>query len=115
MTSGNVFPIALLVLFLATGGHSFRTTTPRVDLHVVLASLSDAFENSLPLRRFAEDARSSLLRFASQSEDHVCTVTAALLDEATDVVDRDFAWCSRLRRTVTGRPACSKFGHTQRR
>ncbi len=83
MTSGNVFPAMLLVLFLATGTDfvdvlSFGQSTPRADLRIVLVTLSDpsdsmghlsdAFESSLHLRAFAEDARSSLLRLADRAQ-----------------------------------------------
>jgi len=104
MTSGNLFPAALLVLFLAT----------RVDFLGVQSTsiehLSDAFESGLYLRGLAEDTRSSLLRFADRADfaiecvririlnfkDHVSPIAAALLDKAADIVDRDAAGGSPL-------------------
>jgi len=109
MTSGNIFPAGLLILFLATGTdfmdvQSVRSNIARADLHLVLVSLSDACESSLHLRSSAEDARSSLLRLASDFEDHVASVAATLLDETADVVVRDTAWCRTFRRTVMRMP-----------
>jgi len=83
MTSGNLLPAGLLLLFLATGVdlmdvRSFRQTTPEASLHIVLVTLSDpcdsmghlsdAFESSLYLRRLTENARSSLLRLTDRAE-----------------------------------------------
>ncbi len=109
MTSGNIFPAGLLILFLATGTdvmdvQSVRSNIARADLYLVLVSLSDAFESSLHLRGFAEDARASLLRLVSDFEDDVGPAAATLLDEAADVVYRDTAWCPPLRRAVMGMP-----------
>ena len=83
MTRGNIIPAALLVVFLATGidlpgVQSHGSTTPRADLRVVLVSLSDAFESSLHLRGFAEDAQSSLLRLNERVETEIESIKVRL-------------------------------------
>ncbi len=109
MTSGNLFPAGLLVLFLATGidlidVQSFRQTTPRASLHIVLVTLSapsdsmghlsDAFESSLHLRGLAEDARSSLLRLADRA-----AVEIELLRVKVTASERSFSsWLDSLSR-----------------